>query len=54
MACPKCGGEGEIMGALGNLVWLKCRQCGYHFAELPEALEHDTEMALLERKYAHD
>jgi tRNA(Ile2) C34 agmatinyltransferase TiaS len=49
-----CGGMGEMMGGSGRLVWLRCQQCGYHFAEYPEALDHDIEMALLERKYEND
>jgi len=54
MQCPMCGGGGAILGQLGNLVWFRCIQCGYTFVELPEALDHDDQMAPLEWKYEND
>ncbi len=29
--CPMCGGPGGVLGALGNVVWLSCRNCGWQF-----------------------
>jgi len=31
--CPACGGEGILLGALGNLVHYRCRNCGAQFQE---------------------
>ena len=32
--CGLCGGEGLRMGALGALVWHRCRSCGSEFSTL--------------------
>lgn len=29
--CPQCGGQGETLGQLGDLMHLRCRQCGWTF-----------------------
>lgn len=29
--CPVCGGPGEVLGALGQLVWHRCINCGMEF-----------------------
>ena len=29
--CPQCGGEGMLLGQLGNVSWYRCRQCGWDF-----------------------
>lgn len=29
--CPLCGGPPMILGALGNLLWMRCRDCGIDF-----------------------
>ena len=26
--CPACGGERAILGALGDWLWFRCRNCG--------------------------
>ncbi len=26
--CPTCGGLLTLLGRLGSLLWLRCRQCG--------------------------
>lgn len=26
--CPACDGEVELLGALGDLEWYRCRDCG--------------------------
>ena len=32
--CPACGGERAILGALGDWLWFRCRNCGLVF-DLP-------------------
>ena len=29
--CPVCGGIGGLLGALGNLTWYRCLNCGIEF-----------------------
>ncbi len=29
--CPVCGGPGEFMGVLFELVWARCRNCGMDY-----------------------
>ena len=29
--CPKCEGEAVPLGALGKLMWYRCRDCGIDF-----------------------
>jgi hypothetical protein len=31
--CPACGGDGGILGQLGQLTHCRCRQCGIDFSE---------------------
>ena len=31
MRCPYCQGDAYKMGALGNYVWYRCRNCGIEF-----------------------
>ena len=33
MTCPACGGEGVLLGSLGNLAHYRCRNCGAQFSE---------------------
>lgn len=33
MACPACGGIGVKLGALGRLIWYRCRQCGIDYSK---------------------
>jgi len=33
-SCPRCGGPGVPMGALGNRYWSRCRYCGWEFSEV--------------------
>jgi tRNA(Ile2) C34 agmatinyltransferase TiaS len=35
-ACPRCGGEGGLLGLLGRLIHWCCRDCGTQFSTLPE------------------
>lgn len=30
-SCPHCSGRGLLLGALGNLRWFRCRDCGIDF-----------------------
>ena len=30
--CPVCSGLGVLLGALGNLRWFRCRDCGVNFS----------------------
>lgn len=30
-ACPECGGMAMILGVLGNLMWMRCQDCGLEF-----------------------
>jgi hypothetical protein len=32
-ACPACEGTGQLMGALGNKIYFRCRNCGIEFSE---------------------
>jgi len=34
-----CGGLGVLMGVLGRLVWYRCRDCGWEFSRLYDAIE---------------
>jgi transcription elongation factor Elf1 len=29
--CPMCNGEAGILGILGNVTWMLCRNCGMQF-----------------------
>jgi hypothetical protein len=29
--CPVCDGPGVLLGALGHVVWLRCRDCGWDY-----------------------
>jgi hypothetical protein len=29
--CPQCGGEGVLLGGLGNRIHFRCRNCGSGF-----------------------
>lgn len=31
VVCPVCDGDGQFLGALGNAMWLRCRDCGAEF-----------------------
>ena len=37
--CPQCGGPGTYLGTLGQLHWLRCRDCGMDFER------HEAEVA---------
>jgi hypothetical protein len=30
--CPMCEGEPTILGVLGRITWLRCRNCGWDYA----------------------
>jgi hypothetical protein len=30
--CPQCTGQGAVMGALGNLDWFRCINCGWEWS----------------------
>lgn len=40
--CPTCHGDGFAIGALGNLVWFRCRNCGteYSVKEHVDTVQH--------------
>ena len=40
--CEICEGELGLLGILGNLLHLACRNCGMHFSR--EATEEDLEL----------
>lgn len=40
-SCPLCEGEGLLLGTLGHLVWLRCRDCGIDFNVTREAVAVD-------------
>jgi ribosomal protein L37E len=33
LTCPECGGPVFVLGTLGNLTHLRCRNCGADFHE---------------------
>ena len=39
MYCIACDGEAGVMGILGNLVWMQCRNCGIQFNHEAETEE---------------
>ena len=34
--CSKCGGQLCWLGTLGNMLWLRCRDCGMDFSVTEE------------------
>lgn len=30
--CPMCGGDGMLLGQLGNVHQLRCRNCGWNYS----------------------
>jgi tRNA(Ile2) C34 agmatinyltransferase TiaS len=40
-----CHGTGEPLGALGKLMWYRCRQCGWTFPE--KELDFSSEKSYL-------
>ena len=32
--CSACGGEGILLGTLGDITHYRCRRCGWNFAEI--------------------
>jgi hypothetical protein len=41
--CPQCGGPGTLMGVLGNLAHLRCRDCGWTFSIPAVNLAYDRD-----------
>ena len=40
--CPCCGSyDNTLVGTLGNLVWLRCRDCGAESSQQAEEEEED-------------
>lgn len=39
--CPQCNGPAYAMGTLGNLLWLRCRNCGWEFNHTTEKEDED-------------
>jgi ribosomal protein L37AE/L43A len=38
--CPMCDVQNERMGRLGNLMWHRCRACGWEYSmEIPDDKE---------------
>lgn len=58
MTCSLCGGQLGLLGALGNLKWLVCRDCGMQFskkvrkrtAKKKAGLSHDHHKSMVEEK----
>lgn len=45
MYCACCGGELTYLGALGNLVWFRCRNCGAdQYGDIAEVSEELIEI----------
>ena len=52
--CPKCkGDQGTLLGRLGNLLWFRCRFCGWEFyiEFTPEVFEDNYENEFTSRGY---
>jgi len=47
-SCPTCGGQGESLGTLGFLHWLRCRACGMDYSVKVEALDEEMQLLLEE------
>lgn len=41
--CELCGGELGLLGTLGRLVWLVCRDCGMQFSRKAEDFNDNEE-----------
>jgi ribosomal protein L37AE/L43A len=39
--CPVCEGEATYLGALGNRIWFRCRNCGWDWTEDTDGEEED-------------
>jgi tRNA(Ile2) C34 agmatinyltransferase TiaS len=50
--CPMCGGQGEDLGTLGNVTYMRCRQCGADFSVSGEKEEYNEDAELDEDKFA--
>ena len=52
--CDMCDGENGILGSLGNIVYLKCRCCGWiqpkSAADVMETVEDEDTLIHLESK----
>lgn len=40
--CPQCDGMPMLLGMLGNVAHLRCRDCGWTFSESPPKLPDVT------------
>jgi len=36
--CPHCHGPALVLGWLGRVLWLRCRDCGGEFMVIPDPL----------------
>ena len=43
ITCPQCEGPGVLLGQLGQLIHLRCRNCGWTFSVPASTLEIDQE-----------
>lgn len=41
--CQLCGGQLGVLGVLGRLLWLACRNCGMHFSRDYQADEEEND-----------
>lgn len=44
--CETCGGDGVLLGTLGNLTHFRCRQCGADFSRAAQS-EPDEYISVL-------
>jgi len=42
VSCPACEGPGLLLGALGKLLWFRCRHCGVEFSVKEEKHESQS------------
>ena len=43
-SCPQCGGPGTLLGKMGRLTHLRCRDCGWDYSVEPDEQFERTEM----------
>jgi rubredoxin len=41
-SCPMCTGNGQHLGILGTIAWLRCEDCGWEFFRAAEPEQEET------------
>ena len=41
--CPQCGGDGTLLGQLGTVHHLRCRDCGWDYSVMGGVFEDEDE-----------